>query len=241
MSLSCALNVMVFSMTKILPQYNLQRLTEVLGNLINIPSVLTRVLIFYIRSLHTGTLPRCRKTRMDDTLAFQCLWNDTKQTLQQGSCRDANTITEIPITLPSSSIIITNLTEISWRLSIIHLIQDICFHQSESLLIAARLKIGQCCMHHLGSCYIVNTPRIRHPVAGGNRLISGLLYIDMWDMLIDIARCLESLLRRTSATVNWCVNTPNCRMVVSPFQSHPVLILCPHALFGQPESFIHRF
>ena len=96
-------------------------------------------------------------------------------------------------------------------------------------------------MHHLCCCHIINTPRIRQPIAGGDSLQSCIFHIDMGNMRIHIAGSLIGLFWCTSTTIDWCIDTPHSRMVMNPFQSHRILIFCPDALLRKPQPIIHGF
>ena len=166
-----ALNIAVVAVTEVLTKDHLKRLTEVLGDLIAVSSVHTPVLIFYIGSLHAGTIPLCRKTGTDNALTIERLGNHTKESLYQCAAADSDAIAEITITLPSRSIILADLSKVGRRLSIIHLVKDVRFHQTETFVSTSCLIIGQSRVHHLSSRHIVDAPAIGEPVGGGNGFI----------------------------------------------------------------------
>ena len=99
-------------MAKVLAEDYLEGLTEVLGNLIAASSVLAPVLIFYIGSLDTDTIPLCRKTRTDDALAVKRLGNDTKESLYQCAATDTDTIAEVTITLTTGCVVLADLSKV---------------------------------------------------------------------------------------------------------------------------------
>ena len=85
-----------------------------LGYFIDIPPIFTRVLIFYIGCFNTSCLPLRRKTWTDNALAIQGLRNNTKESLQQGAGRNADTVAKVTIALTTSRIVRADLSEIAW-------------------------------------------------------------------------------------------------------------------------------
>ena len=131
-------------------------------------AVLSRELIIQIGRMNATAVPFLGKARTENALSVERLRNDSKEPLQQGSRRDADAIAKIPVALSTCRIIMTHLSEVGRRLTIVHLVYHVCLHQSETLFMAPCLEISQCGMHHLGSCHVVNAPGIRQPVAGSD-------------------------------------------------------------------------
>ena len=68
-------------------------------------------------------------TWTDDATSIECLRNDTKETLNQRTTADADTIAKVTIALTTGCIVMTYLSEVAWALSVVHLIHDITHQQ----------------------------------------------------------------------------------------------------------------
>ena len=160
--------------------------------------------------------------------------------MDERAAGDTYAVAKVAIALATSSIIITDLAEIARTLSVVHLVEDIGLHQPEALSLTASLETGQRHVHHLGSSHIVDAPRIRHPVGGGDGVVFRVFNTNLRDMHVHPRDSLPSLFRSAGTAVDRSIYRPNRRTLMQTPQSHSVLILSPYAFIIQPKPLIHR-
>ena len=87
---------------------------------------------------------------MDVANAIECLRNNTKESLDEGTSGNACVVGEIAITLSTCSIVETHLSEIARTVTHIHLVHHIAFEDSISLVGLSCLEIGKHHIHDFG-------------------------------------------------------------------------------------------
>ena len=160
-------DVAIFTHTQIDTQYDLLGLLKVLGNIIDEQIALSAETIINIRGVDRGTIPRGRETRMYQASAVKSIGTNTIEAFYQCTSRDVDTCREIVTLCTIHHIILTSLSEVGRTIGIVHLVNDVGFHQAEGFFIATSLEVSQCCMHHCCRRDIIHILGIGHPVAGG--------------------------------------------------------------------------
>ena len=124
-----SLGIDITAQTGVLTDNDLQWLTEMLGNLVSLHPTLTRVRIRKVGRLDGHAIPPCREVGTDDALSVERLRDDAKESLNERTAGDADTVAEVAIALATGSIVLTDLPEVGWRLAVVHLVEDVGLHQ----------------------------------------------------------------------------------------------------------------
>jgi hypothetical protein len=82
--------------------------------------------------VNRGRIPRLRKSWLQHAITKEGTWLDAKQALNQGACRNADTVAKVAIALTSGCIVRANLSEVARLTAVVHLVDDVGLHQSEA-------------------------------------------------------------------------------------------------------------
>ena len=144
---------------------------------------------------------------MDDAAPAESIGANAEETLGQRALRDAESVGIVASLFTIHHVILAVLSHIAGRLTIVHLVDDVGFHQAEALLVAGCFEASHGGMHDGCGTDIVHVPRIRHPVASGQRGELGR----HWDVrygTVHVFRSLVGLLRTAGIVFYRCADGP---------------------------------
>ena len=202
-----ALYVLVLTFAQIDAQHQLLSLAEVLGDVVDEQIALAAEAVAHIGGADGCAVPRLGEIGVDDAAPAESIGANAEEALGQRALRDAESVSIVASLFTIHHVKLAVLSHIARRLTIVHLVDDVGFHQAEALLVAGCFEAGHGGMHDGCGTDIVHVPRIRHPTAGGQRGELGR----HWDVrygTVHVFRSLVGLLRTAGIVFYRCADGP---------------------------------